>query len=154
MDEHGWLPSSIFPSSKVLPTRKLRSSASLEPKGTSGNSQSKRVTRRVRLQNSNPNPHPALKIEVNPHRNIIPSDFFEAWLVRFVSWARQLQAQLQRFKWHKPSRVWNIAITPSWCTEATVASTVAVELQLRPLEKEKASKSCKPGTSMRFHEIL
>ena len=31
--------------------------------------------------------HPALKIEiemVNPHGNIIPSDFFEAWLVRFV----------------------------------------------------------------------
>ena len=67
MDEHGWLPSSIFPSSKFLPTRKLRRSASLEPKGTSGNSQSKRVTRRVRLQNSNPNPHtlPSKPIETS-----------------------------------------------------------------------------------------
>ena len=107
MDEHGWLPSSIFPSSKVLPTRKLRRSASLEPKTASGNSRSKRVTRQVRFQNSNPNPtHPALQIEVNPHGNIIPSDFFEAWLVRFVSWARQLP-QLQCVKWHKTSRVWN-----------------------------------------------
>ena len=91
MDEHGWLPSSIFPSSKVLPTRKLRRSAghlrhiaSLDPKAD---------LRKFAVQNGSPGglgfkiatltqpTYPALKIEVNPHRNIIPSDFCEAWLV-------------------------------------------------------------------------
>ena len=80
---------------------------------------SRRAPQEIRSQNGSPAglgfkiasltqpTHPALKIEVNPHRNIIPSDFFEAWLVRFVSWARQLQPQLHCVKWHKTSRVWN-----------------------------------------------
>ena len=54
-----------------------------------------RAPQEIRSQNGSPGGlgfkiatlthHPALKIEINPHRNIIPSDFFEAWLVRFVS---------------------------------------------------------------------
>ena len=157
MDEHGWLPSSILPSSKFLPTRKLRSAghlrhiASLKPKGTSGNSQSKRVTRRVRLQNSNPNPH---TLPSNWNRKS-PSKHHSKWLLWSLAsplcvttWARQLQPQLQCFKWHKTSRVWNIAITPPWSTEPTVASTVAVQLQLQPLKK-----GIKKLQTRNFHEI-
>ena len=155
MDEHGWLPSSIFPSSKFLPTRKLRRSASFEPKTASGNLWSKRVTRRVRLQSGNPNPthHLALKIEiVNPHRNIIPSDFFEAWLLRFVSQLEPGSCN-HNFNASSGTKPGESETSPSlhhgppnqpWPPD----STVAVQLQLRPLKK-----GIKKLQTRNFHEI-
>ena len=170
MHKHGWLPSSIFPSSKFLPTRKLQRSAGhlrhisrpcsrRRPQEIRGQNGSPGGLGFKNLQNINPNPHTPCPQNWNWNSKS-PSKHHSKWLLWSLasplcvtSWARQLQPQLQCFKWHKTSRVWNIAITPSWCTEPTVASTVVVQLQLRPLEEEKASKSCKPGTSMRFQEI-
>ena len=87
--------------------------------------------------------------------NIIPSDFFEAWLVRFVSQLEPGSCN-HNFNASSGTKPAESETSPSLHHDAPNqpwASTVAVQLQLRPLEEEKASKSCKPGTSMRFQEI-
>ena len=160
MDEHWWLPSSIFPSSKFFQQENCGGQLVI---CVISRPWSRRRPQEIRGQNGSPGGLGFKKATLTHHIpppcpqnwSKSPSKHHSKWLLWSLacplcvtSWARQLQPQLQCVKWHNTSRVWNIAITPSRSTEPTVASTVAVELQLRPLKK-----GIKKLQTRNFHEI-